>query len=325
MGCINPRPGKSIPALCEECDLLMKENLTLLTILEYLLIGREQKSVAISILAIRNRTEIYYQSVFRYRNFWISKTKKTEGAEIGFIDKCEKQIELERNQLSNTKVILEQHATNMSRDWNKRFKTLDEWKSYLEKHPSIAQLSIQLHEHYSSLSKIEVKSIVTQDAEIEEKDIKLIKSIKAATINLYKNPKVRVYYTEEIVLKEQVVEKMMKISNEHKKKTDKVNNIDIEEYEPNEFKKNIEAEIKEEKLKDHMPNPEKSKPDAEAENSSNLLVSNSKLASYLSDSLIDQARRKDAIETLAITNEEESEKIDEEHQKLIARLSISQK
>ena len=292
MGCSNGREGSSLSALSCDCNNLIEENLEMLTIIEYLMIGKNKTSTAISLISIKKRTEEYYKIISRFRQFWISRAKKSLDNEIYSTEivKCENEINKEKNLLNKCKENLEKIITWMSPGWNTEHSTLSEWKLYLESLPHVAQMSTTLYENYYMSRKDSIKqSLKAQNSQMDLADTELLKTIKSLTIAPYKNPKQRIYHTEEI---------------KHIDDKEKVKRLMTQEIGSGSKKKKKKL-IKELKKKRTSPNEKsQSKTDSRQEKSKTIIKDDSSLI------------KDDSSFSIASSDNDEE---------LVSRLSISQK
>ncbi|OMJ77788.1 hypothetical protein SteCoe_22538 [Stentor coeruleus] len=212
MGCSNTRESTRISDLKNECNKLMQENLNSLTVIEYLLLQSNRQSLALRMISLKKRTEEYYEIVTKYRNLWISKAKKdydTSSDQRKPLE-CEKEQCNEKQELLHTKNTLHKTLDYLHKNWSENYSTMEEFKESIEKNIDILQKSTSLYGSYY----IESKDVIKGEGKLEDADQFLYKSIKSVTVNLYKIPEKRVYYSPDIEFVKRPKGKLAKISNE---------------------------------------------------------------------------------------------------------------
>lgn len=217
MGCTNTREGTRISDLKNECNKLMQENLNSLTVIEYLLLQKNRQSLALRIISLKKRTEEYYEIVTKYRNFWISKAKKDNetSSDQNKPLECEKEQCNEKQELLLTKNTLHKTLDHLHKNWSDNYSTMEEFKESIEKNIDILQKSTTLYGSYYIESKDVIKGEAKSlEGKLEGADQVLYKSIKSLTINLYKIPEKRVYYTLDIEFVKRPKGKLVQLSKE---------------------------------------------------------------------------------------------------------------
>ena len=226
MGCSNTREGTIFSSLSLECDELMQKNLEILTIIEYILIGKNKKSAALSILLIKKKTKEYYEILASYRQFWISKAKKSIQNSTSTLEwnLCENEQNKEKRELLKCNEILDKHLNALSLGWKKEYKTSTAYKTYLEQAPQIIQISTTFRQNYYTANKETIKNGIKElNIPLDDADMNLLKSIKSVTTQIYKVAEKRVYHTEEIIVKQ----KFKEHAKEKEKERDSLKEIHI--------------------------------------------------------------------------------------------------
>lgn len=201
MGCSNSREDNISPKLSSNCTELMNKNLELLTLIEYNFLNTDNVASALLIMNIKKRTEDYYAVVTKFRNYWISRSRNfyLATSRYEYIKKCELEQIKEKEQLQECKSLLESIMQIFQSDWNKN-QNLEKLKIEFEKNPDFMQSLTAFYYNFYLEGKKEIKSHIQKlRLEISSKNMKIIKSIKSVTVNFYKHPGNRVYYTDDIM------------------------------------------------------------------------------------------------------------------------------
>ncbi|OMJ68820.1 hypothetical protein SteCoe_33614 [Stentor coeruleus] len=201
MGCANSKEFSHVFEIKDECTRLMQENLNSLTVIEYLLLENSRQSLALRLISLKKRLEEYYKILSKYRNFWISKAKKEVEStpESTILAECEQELNKERHQLNKTKKTLLKVINNLKENWNDNYSTVEDLKDSIENNPEILHKSTMYYENYYTESKDYIKNKANEiGGKLKNDDLDIYESIKAITIDLYKTPETRVYYTPDI-------------------------------------------------------------------------------------------------------------------------------
>jgi len=204
MGCIDSKEKSSLNTLKFHCDELMSNNLLCLLVIQYLLIQKNQICQALRIISLLKSTENYYSIIVQYRNFWVYQAKKHEKndpSHKSYIN-CQKEQQKEYIQLKNANEVLEYSVSSLHPNWQDTFSDLKAFKSYLETSKSVVEQSSSLYGSYYTEDKKHLKKVALEYSHnIQEFDSQLYKDIKEVTVNRYKIPENRVYFTPKIIHK----------------------------------------------------------------------------------------------------------------------------
>ncbi|OMJ79531.1 hypothetical protein SteCoe_20423 [Stentor coeruleus] len=199
MGCSSTREVSYISELKNECNKLMKENLDCISVIEYLLLKKNRQSLALRVISLKKRTEQYYEIIAKYRNFWISKTKKQQQDILSpAMAKCEKEQTEEKRQLIYAKEILYKIVEKLKGNWNKKHSNLGNLKESLESNSDILQKSASFYTNYYTENKEVIKKKAKELGKLVGDDLDIYEDIRTVTVEFYKHPEKRVYYTEDI-------------------------------------------------------------------------------------------------------------------------------
>lgn len=199
MGCASTREGSYVSELKNECNKLMQENLDCLSVIEYLLLKKDRQSLALRVISLKKRTEQYYEIIAKYRNFWISKTKKQQKDMISpVLVNCEKEQTEEKKQLVHAKEILYKIIERLKESWAKKHLTLGNFKESLENNSDILQKSTSFYTNYYTENRDIIKEKARELGKLAGHDLDIYEDIKTVTVDYYKNPEKRVYYTVDI-------------------------------------------------------------------------------------------------------------------------------
>lgn len=190
----------------------MSENIFCMQVIQYLLIQKHKICQAIRIISLQKRIENYYSIIVQYRNFWIYQAKKHEHTDPGNhnYQSCLIEQQKELSQLKSTNNRLSFIVSSLNPDWQEDFQTLKAFKDYLECSKSVVEQSSSLYGSYYTEDYKQLKSVALEYSQnIEEFDSNLYKDVKNATINKYKIPENRVYFTSKIVHKRLTTQPLM--------------------------------------------------------------------------------------------------------------------
>lgn len=209
MGCTNSREDKAGPDLSNQSSELMRQNIELLTVIEYLLLKYHNKPGALKVLEIKKRTEDFYAIISKLRRYWTSKSKNTHGKILSrdqLMHITSEQYR-EKEQLLEAKNYLKNVLANLEPGWEMKFSNVGEFKNKLE---TSKELMLKLTEVYFDLTptgKSNIKKYIKDNSLILDKETKdLVRMIKKFTVKLYKNATQRVYFTEDIAFTTRSVE-----------------------------------------------------------------------------------------------------------------------
>lgn len=204
MGCIDSKERSPLNTLKFHCNGLMSENILCLQVIQYLLIQKNRICQALRVISLQKRTENYYSIIVQYRNFWIYQAKKHENYDSNhnsYIN-CQKEQQKECFQLKNANEILQYSVSSLHPNWQETFSNIKDFKDYLECSKSVVEQSSSLYGSYYTQDIKQLKKVALEYSQnIQEFDSQLYKDIKEVTINRYKIPENRVYFTNKIIHK----------------------------------------------------------------------------------------------------------------------------
>jgi hypothetical protein len=202
MGCSDSRDTSEIHALKIQCENLCEENLSILQLLEYLLIEKNNISEAILLISLKKRTESYYLIISKYRNFWITEAKNSFEVSRNRKDlsPCLKEQEREKSRLSFTRQALQEQIEKQRPGWQDHYKTLKNFMEALESDSSIMQRSSSLYGNFYMKSRKELKLAAKEHSKnIEALPGSVYEAVKNVTVSFYKIAENRVYFTNKIM------------------------------------------------------------------------------------------------------------------------------
>jgi hypothetical protein len=220
MGCANSRQDADIQKLCKDCDYQMEYNLNLLNLLEYISVEDSKISLALSLMLIKRRTDEYYTIIIAYRRFWLSELKSSlnELSYTSVRDLCIKEHSKEKFQLKQCKDTLRLCIDKLRYNWNANFETLDDMLNSIKENTAVIQDHAALYESFYKASKEEIQTEIEENCmPLTKADKEMLDLIKLFTVNLYKNPETRVYYTPKISIR----------NKQNQKKNSRVNSLKL--------------------------------------------------------------------------------------------------
>ena len=315
MGCSDSRETTQLNQLRIQCEALIKENLSILHLLVYLLIDRNNQSEALLLLSLTKRTESFYSVITQYRNFWITEAK------AGFkssnnpktIQVCVKEQEREKSRLNFSKETLIELIEILRPDWQDTNENHYKLKESLESDPILSQKISSLYgSFFTEEKKVLKKAALKYSENIGNMSVSVYKAVKSVTVNFYKIPENRIYYTHKI-RHEKVDRKKKQKKNENKEmgkeKVEEKEKVEVEDKEDEEVKVSMSTKSsKESKQCDEF----------EKMRSIELIKYNS-IEETMSDPIITRLHKQFSI------SEELSESSDNYDEETIARLSFTQK
>lgn len=243
MGCSDSKETTQINCLRIQCDGLMKENISLLHLLAYLLLDQNNYSEALLLISLVKRTESYYSIIAQYRNYWITEAKAAfkSSNNTKSIQVCEKEQEKEKVRLNFTKTTLTELVDKLKPEWQERFENYLQLKESLETDPITAQKISSLYgSFYTEEKKVLKKAALKYCKNIEKLYGNVYKAVKSVTVNFYKVPENRIYFTHKIVHEkvdpeEKEEEKVQETINTKRERI--IRSEDLEHLKSIEFKK----------------------------------------------------------------------------------------
>ncbi|OMJ92011.1 hypothetical protein SteCoe_5328 [Stentor coeruleus] len=209
MGCTNSREEKAAPDLSNQSSELMRQNIELLTVIEYLLLKYRNKPGALKVLEIKKRTEDFYAIISKLRHYWTSKSKNIHMRTLsrGQLLHITSEQYREKEQLLETRNYLKSVLAELEPGWEMKFSSVGEFKNKLE---TSKELMLKLTEVYFDLipaGKSNIKKYIGDKGLILDKETReMVRMIKKFTVKLYKNATQRVYFTEDITFTQRSVE-----------------------------------------------------------------------------------------------------------------------
>lgn len=214
MGCSDSKETTQINFLRIQCDALMKENLSVLHLLGYLLLDQNNYSEALLLISLIKRTESYYSIITQYRNYWITEAKQAfkSSNSTKSIQACEKEQEKERARLHFTKTTLIELIDKLRPDWQDQFESYLQLKESLETDPITAQKISSLYgSFYTEEKKVLKKAALKYCKNIEKLYGSTYKAVKSVTVNFFKVPENRIYFTHKIAHEKVAEEEEQKV------------------------------------------------------------------------------------------------------------------
>lgn len=236
MGCSDSKETTQLNYLRIQCEASIKENLSILHLLVYLLIDQNNHSEALLLLSLTKRTESYYSVITQYRNFWITEAKAgfKSSNNPKFIQVCIKEQEREKSRLNFSKETLIELIEKLKPDWQDAYENHFKLKESLESDPVLAQKISSLYgSFYTEDKKALKKAALNHCKDIEKMFGNTYKAVKSVTVNFYKIPENRIYFSHKIVH-----EKVEKKKNKKKEEA----KVSISTMSSKESKKNDEFE-----------------------------------------------------------------------------------
>ncbi|OMJ85096.1 hypothetical protein SteCoe_13686 [Stentor coeruleus] len=202
MGCTNSREDKSTPALRNQSSELMRQNIELLTVIEYLFLKYNNEPGALKVHEIKQRTEDFYAVVTKLRQYWNTKCKENyeKTRNRAHLLRLSSEQHREKDQLIETRNYLKSVLADFEPGWEMMFSNVTELKNKLE---SSKELMLELTNMYFDINKTgksNIKKYMNENGIVLDNETKsLVYGIKKFTVKLYKHSTQRVYFTEDIV------------------------------------------------------------------------------------------------------------------------------